>query len=110
MDWRDVFSHVIFSVGVDMMAMKSGLFGGFLSLGFDRKRTPGQAVIFIATSALFAGYMGPLIQEWFELSDRAANGSSFLLGFLAVRVLIPRMFEVAEAAMANITIKKNGKK
>jgi hypothetical protein len=109
MDWREVLSNTIVSLGIDLMAMKSGLFGGFISLGFERKQTPGQAIIFIATSALFAGYMGPFVQEWFDLSDRAANGSSFLLGFLAVKVIIPRMFEAAERAMSAVTIKKNGK-
>lgn len=57
-----------------------------------------QMSVFIITSALFAGYMGPLVQEWFELSDRASNGASFLIGFFAVRVIIPRIIELADAA------------
>ena len=110
-DWKEVLSGVVLGTGIDLMALKSGLFGGFISLTFEKKRGPLAASGFIFTSAIFAGYMGPLIQEWFELSDQAANGVSFLVGFLAVRVLIPRMFEYAEAVTAAAILKKkNGEK
>lgn len=110
-DWKELLSGFILGTGIDLMALKSGIFGGFISLTFEKKRGPLAASGFIFTSAVFAGYIGPVLQEWFELSDRAANGASFLVGFLAVRVLIPRLYEYAEAVTAAAILKKkNGEK
>ena len=105
-DWKEMLSGLLIGTGVDLMALKSGLFGGFISLTFDKKRSPLAASAFIVTSATFAGYIGPLVQEYFGLTDRAANGSAFLIGFLAVRILIPKLFDYAETVVAGDFLKK----
>jgi len=102
----------IAGLGLDLMGLKSGLMGGFVSLAYEKKRTPRQAAISIASGAVLAGYVGPLAASFFQLQD-AVGGVCFLVGLLSMRI-VPVLFGFAEEktkqVLDNITKPKSKSK
>lgn len=89
---------LIAGLGMDVTALKSGLVGGFFSLSYNRKRTARGAMVSIASGAVLAGYLGPLVAEFFGVTGKAYSGACFLIGLLSMQ-LVPWIFELAQAAV-----------
>ena len=88
------------SIGLDLLAFKSGMIGGFISLTWAQKPTPMQAVISIIVGAVSAGYLGPLVKDMVGAGDATYGGICFLIGLLAMRTM-PYLLEWAEGAAKN---------
>lgn len=99
---------VIAGLGMDVTALKSGLVGGFFSLSYTRKRTARTALASIASGAILAGYLGPLVADFFAVTGKAYSGACFLLGLLSMQV-VPWIFELAQAAVTGRADRLAGK-
>jgi len=99
-DWKEIIAMAAAFFGIDILAFKAGLIGGFLSLWYEKKRTPWQAGISILSGAVLAGYLGPMVKEYFHLSDGSASGAAFLLGLGAMR-LVPGLLGLAASFAKN---------
>ena len=64
-DWKELLAMAAAAFGIDLLAFKAGLIGGFLSLSYEKKRTPWQAGVSILSGAVLAGYLGPLVHAYF---------------------------------------------
>jgi fructose-specific phosphotransferase system IIC component len=83
------------SIGLDLLAFKSGMVGGLVSLTYEKKPTFVQAALAIIVGAITAGYVGPLVRHYLQLDNNLYGGVNFLLGLLAMR-LTPGLFTLAE--------------
>lgn len=99
-DLKDTILVILAGLGLDIMAMKSGLVGGFVSLAYEKKRAFRQALVSIASGAVLAGYLGPMAATFFEL-EGAVGGVGFLVGLLAMRI-IPALFGYAEEKTSQV--------
>lgn len=92
-DWQELLSMAAATFGIDWLAFKAGIVGGFVSLTYERKRSPWQAGLSILTGAVLAGYLGPMAAEYLTMSETTTSGASFLIGLLAMRI-IPGLFQL----------------
>lgn len=100
---------LIAALGLDYMALKSGLIGSFMALAYEKKRTARQAVASIASGAILAGYLGPVAAEFFGMTGATYAGACFLVGLLSMRI-VPMIFARAESILSSgVEILKNGK-
>ena len=111
-DFKDWVLLLLTGLGLDILAMKSGMIGGFFSLTYEKKRSARQAVISIASGAILAGYLGPLAAQVFNFDGQAYGGICFLIGLLSMR-LVPWIFQSVEGYLKEfpkiVLKKKNGK-
>lgn len=113
-DIKNWLLWVATSIGIDLLAFKSGMIGGFISLTWAQKPTPVQAVISIVVGAVSAGYLGPLVKDLTGAQDATYGGICFLIGLLAMRMM-PYLLEWAEGIAKNpgsllekLPFRKNG--
>lgn len=102
---------IITGLGMDIIAIKSGLIGGFMSLTYEKRRTPKQAIVSILSGMILAGYLGPLTASFFDLEGGPYSGACFIIGLLSMRI-VPMIFAKAEDFVKSTEIinkKKNGK-
>ena len=102
---------ILTGLGLDYMALKSGLIGSFLALAYEKKQSARRAVVSIASGAVLAGYLGPIAAQFFGMEGPTYAGACFLVGLLSMR-LVPLIFARAEAiVLAGFTAMKpkNGK-
>lgn len=100
---------LITGLGLDYLALKSGLVGSFLALAYEKKQTPRRAAASIASGAILAGYLGPVAAQFFGMEGSTYAGSCFLVGLLSMR-LVPIIFARAESLFSSgVEILKNGK-
>lgn len=108
---REWLAVIITGLGMDILAIKSGLIGGFMSLTYEKRRTPRQAIISILSGMILAGYLGPLAASFFDLEGGPYSGACFIIGLLSMRI-VPMIFSKAEEVVRStefINKKKNGK-
>ena len=100
---------ILTGLGLDYMALKSGLIGSFLALSYEKKQTPRRAIISIASGAILAGYLGPIAAQFFGMQGPTYAGACFLVGLLSMRI-VPLIFARAEdVILAGVSVLKNGK-
>lgn len=105
-DWAGLIAT---GLGLDYLALKSGLVGSFLALTYEKKQTPRRALISIASGAILAGYLGPIAAQFFGMEGPTYAGACFLVGLLSMRI-VPLIFARAENfIMTGVTVLKNGK-
>lgn len=99
---------LITGLGLDFLALKSGLVGSFLALAYEKKQTPRRAAVSIASGAILAGYLGPMAAQFFGMEGSTYAGACFLVGLLSMRI-VPMIFARAESViLAGVTVLKNG--
>lgn len=108
-DLKEWIALAITSLGLDILALKSGLVGGFIALTYEKKRTPGKAAISILSGAILAGYLGPIAAHFFNLEGTTFGGVCFLVGLLSMRI-VPVLFEVAEEKVRAVAERVTEKK
>ena len=100
---------IITGLGLDYMALKSGLVGSFLALAYEKKQSPRRAAASIASGAILAGYLGPVAASFFGMEGPTYAGACFLVGLLSMRI-VPMIFARAEdVILAGVSVLKNGK-
>lgn len=105
-EWATI---IITGLGMDFLALKSGMMGSFMALAYDRKQSARQAVVSIASGAVLAGYLGPMAAGFFGMEGPTYAGACFLVGLLAMRI-VPMLFAGAESVLrARIAALKTGK-
>ena len=105
-DWAGLIAT---SLGLDYLALKSGLVGSFLAMAYEKKQTPRRALVSIASGAILAGYLGPIAAQFFGMEGPTYAGACFLVGLLSMRI-VPMIFARAENfILAGATLLKNGK-
>lgn len=110
-DFKEWLGVIITGLGMDILAIKSGLVGGFMSLTYEKRRTPRQAIVSILSGMILAGYLGPLAASFFDLEGGPYSGACFIIGLLSMRI-VPMIFAKAEDLVKStelINKKKNGK-
>jgi len=103
-DIKDWVLIILTGFGLDIIGMKAGMIGGFVSLTYEKKRTVKQAAISIASGAILAGYLGPLAGHVFHLEGGAYSAGCFIIGLLSMR-MVPWIFAVAEQKVKDIAPK-----
>lgn len=93
-DLKDWVILALAGLGLDLLALKSGMMGGFVALAYEKRHSARQAVVSIASGAVLAGYIGPVAATFFDL-EGAVGGVCFLVGLLSMRI-IPILFKFAE--------------
>lgn len=105
---KDTITVIVTGLGLDILALKTGLIGGFVALAYEKKRTPRQAIVSIASGAVLAGYLGPVAATFFDL-EGAVGGVCFLVGLLSMRI-VPVLFGFAEDKTTQVLEKMTKKK
>lgn len=105
---REWIAVILTGLGMDILAIKSGMIGGFMSLTYEKKRTPRQAIMSIVSGTILAGYLGPLTANFFDLSGGPYSGVCFLIGLLSMRI-VPVIFSKAEDVIKDIDVLKRNK-
>lgn len=100
---------IVTGLGLDYLALKSGLVGSFLALAYEKKQSARRAAVSIASGAVLAGYLGPIAAQFFGMEGPTYAGACFLVGLLSMR-LVPLIFARAESlVLAGFTALKTGK-
>lgn len=108
-DMKEWAGLIVTGLGLDYLALKSGLVGSFLALAYEKKQTPRRAAVSIASGAILAGYLGPMAAQFFGMEGSTYAGACFLVGLLSMRI-VPMIFARAESViLAGVTVLKNGK-
>jgi len=74
-------------LGLKYASLLAGFAGGVISLTFVRSLTKGYAALAVFTGSMTAGYVTPLINQYFTLSSEGQNGIAFLLGLTAMNLI-----------------------
>lgn len=108
-DMKEWAGLIVTGLGLDYLALKSGLIGSFLALAYEKKQTPRRAAASIASGAILAGYLGPVAAQFFGMEGSTYAGACFLVGLLSMRI-VPMIFARAESViLAGATVLKNRK-
>jgi hypothetical protein len=108
-NWKEWAALIIAGLGMDFLALKSGLMGSFMALAYEKKQTARRAAMSIVSGAILAGYLGPIAAGIFGMDGPGYAGACFLVGLLSMR-LVPMILEGAQDVARNrLQALKNGK-
>lgn len=73
--------------GIKYASLLAGFAGGVVSLSFVRQLTKKQMILSVIVGAICAGYITPLVIQYFHFTSEVENGAAFLVGLTAMNIV-----------------------
>lgn len=73
--------------GLKLAYMIAGFAGGVVSLRYIKDLNWWQGLLSVATGALVANYMTPILQFYLKMPESLEFGCAFIVGFIALNLM-----------------------
>jgi len=78
-------------IGIDLVLIVAGIFGGFVFVNKTDKLSTKQKIGTVISGGLTANYVTPLVADWMNLSENSLYGIAFFLGYGGLK-LVEKLF------------------
>lgn len=99
---QNFIDGVLVAIGLHKGALATGFIGSVLSFRFvNQLGTFGRAATFFG-GALLAGFLAPLMVDWFGLKENYIGGVGFVVGALGMSVLAATLQAIKNADVISL--------
>ena len=81
------FSEFLEFIGINISILIVGLIGAVFMAGNQKGMKPWQRIFSVFGGAFTANYFTPVVQDYFNISDKMIYGVAFALGYSGLKTL-----------------------
>ena len=87
MESLESFKKFFEDLGLNIIFIIAGAFGGWIKQRRRKELSFIERLGIVATGAIIANYIGPIIGDWLNVGERVQHGFVFLIGYIGVEIL-----------------------